>query len=85
MNEERRTAADEPASGRTATDDQATPPLGVLDVLRSALAAGVGVQSGKNRTRDFTHGKAWVFIAAGIVLTALFVLALVGVVALVLR
>jgi len=51
----------------------------------SVLAAAFGVQSGRNRERDFKHGKALHFIIAGIVFTTLFVLTIVVVVKLVLH
>jgi hypothetical protein len=54
-------------------------------VAASALAAAFGVQSSRNRQRDFTHGKASHFIAAGIVFTLLFVVGMVVIVNLVLR
>jgi len=44
-----------------------------LQVLQSTIAAALGVQSSKNRERDFTEGKASQFIIAGIIFTALFV------------
>lgn len=50
---------------------------GFFNVLKSALAAAVGVQSSKNRERDFKHGKPAHFIVAGILLTLAFML-LVG-------
>ncbi len=56
-----------------------------LQVIGSVLAAGLGVQSSKNRERDFKQGRAGVFIAAGIVFTVLFIAALVTVVQLVLE
>ena len=49
------------------------------------IAAGLGVQSSKNRERDFKQGRASVFIAAGIVFTLLFMGAVFGVVQLVLK
>lgn len=51
----------------------------------SVFAAAFGVQSAKNRQRDFKQGKAAHFIVAGIVFTAAFVLTLVIVVRVVLR
>ncbi len=54
-------------------------------VVSSTLAAAFGVQSSRNRERDFTHGKAHHFIIAGIVFTVVFVLAVVLVVNLVLK
>ncbi|BAQ81667.1 DUF2970 domain-containing protein [Pseudomonas sp. TKO26] len=50
-----------------------------LQMLQSVLAAAFGVQSGKNRARDFSHGKPSHFIVLGIVFTALFVLVLLGI------
>jgi hypothetical protein len=56
-----------------------------LQVVASVFAAGLGVQSSKNRERDFKQGRAGVFIAAGIVFTLLFIGAVVTVVRLVLE
>ena len=53
-------------------------------VLSSTLAAAFGVQSSKNRERDFSRGKASHFIFMGIAFTVLFVLTVVAVVNLVL-
>ena len=47
--------------------------LGFLAILRSVLAAALGVQSSKHRERDFQEGSAGVFIAAGILFTVLFI------------
>jgi len=59
--------------------------LNLLQVIRSVFAAGLGVQSSKNRERDFKQGRAGVFIAAGIVFTLLFIGLVVFVVQVVLR
>ena len=48
-------------------------PPGLRALLQSVLAAALGVQSSKNRGRDFTDGKASHFIVAGIVFTFLFI------------
>ncbi|MEJ2089466.1 MAG: DUF2970 domain-containing protein [Gammaproteobacteria bacterium] len=56
----------------------------LFQLLGSALAAAFGVQSSRNRARDFSRGRPLHFIIIGVVLTALFVLAVVGVVNLVL-
>lgn len=53
---------------------------GFWAVLLSTFAAAFGVQSQKNQERDFKHGSIWTFIAAGVIFTALFVLAVYGVV-----
>ncbi len=46
----------------------------------SVLAAGFGVQSKKNRERDFQHGKPIVFIITGLVFTILFIATVIMVV-----
>jgi hypothetical protein len=46
--------------------------LNPLQLVGSVLAAGFGVQSSKNRERDFKQGRLGVFVAAGIVFTLLF-------------
>jgi len=58
---------------------------GLLQAMASAVAAAFGVQSGKNRERDFKHGKARNFIVAGVLFTVVFIMALVVVVKLILR
>ena len=57
---------------------------GVVQVILSVLASFIGVQSDKNRERDFTQGKPVHFIIAGLILTAVFILVVWGVVKLVL-
>jgi len=49
-------------------------------VVLSTLAAAIGVQSNKNRERDFKGGSIKAYVAAGLIFTALFVLTLVLVV-----
>ena len=58
--------------------------LRLLQVISSVFAAGLGVQSSKNRERDFKQGRFGVFIAAGIIFTLLFIAAVVTVVQVVL-
>ena len=64
--------------------DDPEPGLTLIQLISSALAAAFGVQSSKNRERDFSRGKPIQFVVIGVVLTALFVLAIVGLVQLVL-
>lgn len=52
-------------------------------MLHSVMAAAFGVQSGKNRERDFTHGKPVHFVVLGLLFTIVFAAALFGVVQLV--
>jgi len=54
-------------------------------MLQSVLAAARGVQSGKNRSRDFTRGKPSHFILLGVLFTALFVIVLLVTVKLILH
>ena len=61
------------------SDDKQT--LSILHILTSVLAAAVGVQSKKNQEKDFNgKGSIYIYIAAGIVFTALFVITIVTVV-----
>ena len=53
-------------------------------MLHSVMAAAFGVQSGKNRERDFTHGKPVHFLLLGLMFTVGFAALLFGVVQLVL-
>ncbi len=53
---------------------------GLLDVLFSVLAAFLGVQSEKNRQRDFQYGRPVHYIVIGLLLTAVFVLVIWAVV-----
>ncbi|WDY56060.1 DUF2970 domain-containing protein [Pseudomonas sp. PSKL.D1] len=54
-------------------------------MLHSILAAAFGVQSGKNRARDFNHGKASHFIVLGTLFTLVFIAVLIGLVQLALH
>ncbi len=65
-------------------DQEDTHKPGFWEVVISVLAAALGVQTSKNRKRDFTQGNPLVFIAAGLIFTILFVLTLIGVVNLIL-
>ena len=61
------------------------PPLSFWEMLQSVLAAAFGVQSGKNRNRDFSRGKPSHFILLGLLFTAVFVLVLLGIVKLIMH
>lgn len=60
-------------------------PLTFREMLHSVLAAAFGVQSGKNRSRDFSRGKPSHFILLGLLFTGIFVLLLLALVKLVLH
>jgi hypothetical protein len=63
-------------------DPHDTPSL--RHVIGSVLAAGFGVQSQRNRERDFRHGRPGQYILIGLIFTIVFVLSLWGLVRLVL-
>ena len=65
-------------------DQQESREPGFWEIVMSVLAAALGVQTSKNRERDFSKGNPLVFIAAGLIFTILFVLTLIGVVNLIL-
>lgn len=67
------------------SESEEKPRLGALQVLFSTLAAGLGVQSSKNRERDFKQGKLSTFIIAGLLFTLIFIGVLYTVVSLVLK
>lgn len=49
----------------------------IHNVIKSVFAAAVGIQSDKNRQRDFEHGNLSSYIVVGIIFTVLFVILLV--------
>ncbi len=53
------------------------------NTIFSVFAAFIGVQSDKNRKRDFTEGKFSHFVIIGLLAVVLFIGALVGIVSLV--
>lgn len=53
------------------TEPEKAPSL--WQVIASVAASFFGVQSSKNRERDFKHGKAAHFIVIGLVATAVFI------------
>ena len=65
--------------------DEDNKPLTLWEMMQSVLSAAFGVQSGKNRSRDFSRGKPSHFIILGVLFTAVFVLLIFGVVKLVLH
>ena len=56
-----------------------------LHVIGSVFAAGLGVQSSKNRERDFNQGNFKVFVITGIVFTLLFIGTVFAIVQMVLK
>ena len=68
----------------TVEREDAKDPMSLTQVVGSVFAAGLGVQSSKNRERDFKQGRFGVFVAAGVIFTLLFMGTVYGVVQLVL-
>jgi cytoskeletal protein RodZ len=60
-------------------------PLTMREMLQSMLAGALGVQTGKNRARDFSRGKPSQFLMLGVLFMVLFVLIVLGAVKLVLH
>lgn len=54
--------------------------LSPMQLLSSLAAGAVGVQSGKNRERDFQSASLPAFIIGGIIFTLIFIGSIVGVV-----
>ncbi|MGZ8944452.1 MAG: DUF2970 domain-containing protein [Methylococcaceae bacterium] len=48
-----------------------------IQVAKSVLAAFVGVQSEENRKKDFEQGSLKIYIIAGIIFSAVFVISLI--------
>ena len=76
--------SENPASNTTNNDPAEKKPS-LLQVVGSVLAAGFGVQSRKNRERDFKQGNLKTFVIAGIIFTVLFIFTVYSVVSLVLK
>lgn len=68
----------------TTPQDTSSDRLTLPQLMGSAFAAGIGVQSSRNRKRDFAKGTASQFIVIGVVFTILFVAMMVTIVNLVL-
>lgn len=81
-----RDIAASPQTVEALMDDPAdNKPPTLWQVLHSVMAAAFGVQSAKNRARDFTHGKPAHFLVLGLLFTGVFALILYGIVTLVLH
>lgn len=62
------------------SESQPDPKPGLLSVILSTLAAAFGVQSSKNRERDFAKGSFKAYVVSGIIFTVLFITTIVMVV-----
>jgi hypothetical protein len=53
---------------------------GLIHVIKSVIAAGIGVQSKKNRELDFEHGSLSNYLIVGFIATLLFIITIVFIV-----
>ncbi|MCF7982297.1 MAG: DUF2970 domain-containing protein [Pseudomonadales bacterium] len=67
------------------SNDPENKKLTLWQIISSVLAAAIGVQSNKNRQRDFTKAKPSTYIIAGVLFTLFFIITLVTIVRLVLN
>ncbi|TNE76891.1 MAG: DUF2970 domain-containing protein [Gammaproteobacteria bacterium] len=58
---------------------------GFWQVVFSTLAAFLGVQSNKNRERDFKHGNFLAYVVSGLIFTVIFIFTVITVVRMVLQ
>ncbi len=54
-------------------------------IISSVFAAAIGVQSDKNRERDFKHGNVKTYVIAGVIFGVLFVATIITIVQVVLK
>ncbi len=57
----------------------------ILQMILSVLAAGFGVQSNKNRERDFKRGSFKLYVILGIIFVILFIAAITSIVSLIIE
>tara|TARA_B100001758_G_C18414834_1_gene618744 strand:- start:3501 stop:3704 length:204 start_codon:yes stop_codon:yes gene_type:complete len=58
--------------------------LNFFTIVLSILSSFIGIQSDKNRKRDFANGKPYHFIIVGIIVTILFIISLYSLVKIIL-
>jgi len=58
--------------------------LNFFTIILSILSSFIGIQSDKNRKRDFIYGKPYHFIVVGIIVTILFIISLYSIVKIIL-
>lgn len=56
----------------------------IIEVIKSVLSAAIGVQSDKNRMKDFEQGSLPVYLLTGLIFTVLFVAAILWLVSMIL-
>ena len=65
------------------TEEHKEKKISPFALMGSVVASAFGVQTNKNRERDFQQGKFHHFVIAGIIFAVLFILAVAGIVKLV--
>ncbi len=53
---------------------------GLIHVIKSVIAAGIGIQNKKNREIDFEHGSLSQYLVVGLIATLLFIITIVFIV-----
>ena len=72
-----------PDMGDVDTDNEDQKP-NFWQIVFSTLAAFLGVQSNKNRIRDFKYGNIYTYVVSGLIFTIIFIFCVVSVVKMVL-
>ncbi|NOT10898.1 MAG: DUF2970 domain-containing protein [Methylococcaceae bacterium] len=49
----------------------------IIEIIKSVVSAAIGVQSDKNRKKDFEEGTISTYLIAGLIFTVLFVVSLI--------
>jgi len=49
----------------------------IIEIIKSVFSAAIGVQSDKNRKKDFEQGSLSTYLIAGLIFTVIFVVFLV--------
>jgi len=74
------------SSGQQPAEREPAQKLSILHVITSVFAAAIGVQSKKNQQKDFSNKQSiYIYIAAGVLFTTVFVFAVIYVVKIVLH
>ena len=50
---------------------------GIWQIIKAVLAGAIGVQSNKNREKDFQSHSIWPFVFGGVLFTVIFVILLI--------
>lgn len=67
----------EPSKNSPESKEENQKPVGIINIIGSVLAAAFGIQSQKNRERDFKRGGPADYIVMGIVFVVLLVVGMI--------